>query len=253
MTKIAAIGLPTLLGVGLSVAGGLVNMSAQRSHANKQEAANRQWMAYQDAKTKQFEKRDAEEKARSRGELNENLDNSGIDARENVIANEEARLSDVFGGSDANLANITAEAVGAGQGGGQSKVFDKEMARQLGDASAEAKKRIQAMARTTAYGGGSMGGMGVTDMLRNVNSQAIIGGVNDNRRGNVGTLQKYQQVEPQQLVYKAPLAGQLLSAAGGLIGSGAFSGTAGAAANAAKTAADPWAGLRNITNPLGPG
>lgn len=239
MTKIAAIGLPALLGVGLSVAGSLVSMAAQRSHAKKQEAANRDWMAYQDAKSRQFEKRDERERAKAQGELNQNLENQDIDARNEIISEEESRLSDVFGGSDENLANVTANLVGSGQGGGQSQVFDQEMARQLGNASSEAKKRIQAMARTTAYGGGSMGGQGVQTMLNNLNTQTMLGGINDVRRGNTDILRRYQTVEPEVIPFEGSPLGSALSAFGGAVGGMNFGGGLGGLGGGTATVGVP--------------
>jgi hypothetical protein len=248
MTKVAALGAPALLGIGLSVAGSLVNMAAQRSHQKKQDQANRDWMAYQNQKSRQFDKRDAESRRQAQAELNENLDSSGLDARQNVIDEETSRLSDAFGASDENIANVTANLVGSGQGGGQSKVFDAEMARQLGNASSEAKKRIQAMAHSTAYGGGSMGGMGVTDMVRNMNTGANLGGINDTRRGNIDILRRYQTVEPEILQYRGSPLGSALGAVGGALAGGMGSGTTlGSLASTAGAAGDPWSGLRAAT------
>lgn len=233
MTKIAALGAPTLIGLGLSVAGSLASLAAQRSHVKKQEAANRAWMDYQRRKTDTFERQDEENRKKAQDALNENLDKSGIENREQVIADEETRLADVFG--ENNLANITAELVGSGQGGGTSQVFDNEMARQLGKATEDARQRIKAMARSTAYGGGSQGSMLMQDMLRNVDTQSILGGINDNRRGDIRTLRKYQEVEPEIFQYSGSPLASALSAAGSVVGGFGGGPMAGAVAPAASS------------------
>ena len=240
MTKVAAL-LPLLaggtgmaIGAGLLGGGTLLDMYGQKKHQKRQDLANQQWLDYQKKKTQQFDLREKENRERAQMALDENLAGSTQDARENVIDNESTRLADEF---TAGLPDIAGELTAGAQAPGTSKVFDDAFASSLSDATSSARRRLQALAKATAYGGGSMGGMGMTDALRGQDAATDIGGINTNRRGDIGTLGRYQSVSPEILEYEqspivpiSQIAGQFLlggggNALGGMFGPGSPTGT----------------------------
>ena len=228
MTKVAAIapviaGLsaPAALGIGLGLtgAGVLLNQHGQRQHNKRQEAANNRWVAFQNAQQDRFERMDEENRLQSQGLLDENLQ-----TQENVsdtIATETDRLTGEWAGN-----GPTAQEVFTSGQTGTSQEFDSAASSAIANATADARKRIQAMAQATAYGGGSMGSRGAVEADAFANAAGGIGGINTNRRGDLNSFSKYQQIEPEILEYKQSPLVPLLQVAGSFVGGGGASSLA---------------------------
>lgn len=221
MTKVAAIipavaGLsaPAALGIGaaLTAGGALLDSYGQRQHVARQNEANQRWVDFQRQQTQRFDEQDRALRAQSADALEGVLSQADQGSREAVIDAETERLTENFGAE--NLPQVADGIRGSGQGAGTSKVFDAEMARQLGNATRDARERIEALARATSYGGGSMGGMGMTDALNSATAAANIGAFGDQRRGNAGILQRYSTIEPEILTYEQSPLVPLLNTAG---------------------------------------
>ena len=253
---LAGISAPAALGIGAALTAGssLLSAHGQRQHAKRQEAANNQWLAYQNNKNRQFETREDANRKQAQAELDANLANADGESREEVIANESDRLAEDF---SSNLPEVADAIRGSGQDSGTSQVFDDALARSVGNATKEAKERMKAMATTMAYGSGSMGGMGMTDMLRNVDTSNTLSGINDQRRGDIGILQRYQQVQPEVLEYQQSPLVPIMNAAGSFfLGGGAQNLgkiLGGAAGPGMTTGTGLTVGTPNLLPPTSPG
>lgn len=262
---LAGISAPAALGIGAALTGGsaLLSRYGQNQHIKRQNEANDRWLAYQRDKTNRFEAKDRENRLKAEAALAENLDNSDGASRAATIAAEEERLADEF---TKNIPTTADEIRGSGQETGISQVFDEELARSVGNATKEAKDRMKALATATAYGSGSMGSMGMTDMLRNIGTSNTLSGINNNRRGDIGILQRYQTVEPEFLEYKESPLVPIMNAAGSFFlgggpqnlasmlgGGGAASSTVSASTPSTATGAGSalTSSLRPVARPWG--
>ena len=218
MSKVAAFA-PMLISAALSAAGAAINYAGQKSAQSKNEKSKREWLAYQNRQKRIAQQREDEERNRARGELAKVEEANTRDAREEVIEDETARLTEDWEGSVRPASFTTDEARGTGQEAGRSEVFDASLARELGDATEESRNRIRNLARATSYGSGTLGGMGMTlgDVFDNAATE--VGFINDRRRGNTNTLQRYQTVEPEMFEYTGSPLASALSMGGSLVGS----------------------------------
>ena len=216
MTKVAA--LPLIIGAGLAAGGTLLDARGRRQHQRRQDAATQNWLDYQDRKTKQFNQQEEANRELAQIALNKNLEGSTQDAREDVINTEANRLEGEF---TEGLPDLAGELTAGAQAPGTSQVFDEAMAAGLAETTKSVRERLAALAKATAYGGGSMGGMGVYDALRGQSAANEIVGINNNRRGDTNTLRRYQSVQPEILQYRQSPVVPLAKAAGNILLSGA--------------------------------
>lgn len=244
MTKILT---PAMLtGLALSAGSAVLNAYGQRQAQQAQDRANQRWLDYQQKQTDRFGKMERDRRDEAYAALNENLEGSTEEARREVIDAETERLTE---DQTADLPEIAQDTVASGQGPGISQVFDEALAGSLKDATTSAKDRIAAMARATAYGGGSRGGMGLNDLLSGRQAAQDIGFINDIRRGNTDILRRYQEVQPEVVTYQRSPLVDILGAAGQVAFGGGFDGIlgGGAAASGFTPTQSAW------TNPLSPG
>ena len=219
MTKVAALA-PALMAMSPAMAAGIglaatgvgtaLQYRDQRQHQKRQDAANNSWINFQNQKSAEFDAQDDRNRQLAQAELSRNLDQSGGDTRMETINAETDRLTEDY---TAGMPDISQEALTAG-GPDKSEIFDTALSNSVGNATAEARKRIQAMAKATAYGGGSMGSMGMNDMLRNQGTANAVGGINDGRMGDINTLRRYQSIQPEMLRFDQGAAAPILNAAG---------------------------------------
>jgi hypothetical protein len=244
MTKILS---PAMLaGLALTAGSTVLNAYGQRQAQQAQDQANQRWLDYQKKQTDRFSQMERDRRDEAYAALNENLEGSTEEARREVIDAETERLTE---DQTADLPEIAQDTVASGQGPGISQVFDEALAGSLKDATTSAKDRIAAMARATAYGGGSRGGMGLNDLLSGRQAAQDIGFVNDIRRGNTDILRRYQEVQPEVVTYQRSPLVDILGAAGQVAFGGGFDGVlgGGAAASGFTPTQSAW------TNPMTPG
>lgn len=242
MAKIAAL-MPLLASAALGAGSTLVERAGQKKFERDQEAANQRWLKYQRDKSAQFDQRETENKARADAAVNTNLAANTQENRQNVVDTEAARLGENF---TAGIPQFARDTLGNAQQPGESQVFDEAMAKGLADTTAQARQRIQALAKASAYGGGTQFGQGQTlgDVLGRAGED--VGFANDARSGNTRTLQRYQTVQPEVLEYKQSPMVPLLSAASSIVGgmdpsklSGMFGTGGGAVASSIRPLARP--------------
>jgi hypothetical protein len=235
--------------LALTAGASLINSAGQAKTARKQQQANEQWVAFQDAQKRRFEQREDENRDRAVEKLNENLEQGTGEARMQQIEDESARLTDQY---TEGLPDVASDLIANAQMPGRSEVFDEALASSLADATNSARERIKAMATATAYGSGSRGSMGLLESIRNADTATDIGAINQSREGDTNVLRRYQQIQPKQYEYRPSPLVPIMGAAGQIIAGsgGGLAGTlAGAAAAAPTTSLRPRARPANLMAP----
>lgn len=232
MSKIAALAPQLPASLALAGASTMIDAAGRRRVQKDQDAANQTWLDFQRRRKAIAAGEEEAGRAKATTAFSENLDANTQENRENLIDTEAARLEADYA---SGLPALSQEVIGSGQDAGRSEVFDTAMARSLAEATAEARKRIQGLARSSAYGGGTQYGQGqvLGDRFRDASED--IGFANDSRRGSAASLQRYQTVEPEMLEYKQSPLVPLLQAGSMVVGamdpsklSGLFGGAGGA-------------------------
>lgn len=214
MTKIAL--TPALLGsLALSVGASAINMAGQKKMQRQQEDANRTWLRFQDNKKRQHQATEDEERAKAKMALEGTLEQQTGEAMDQTIDTETDRLSEAF---TENLPNIADEVVAGAQAPGRDQVFDDAMAGSIAKATKDARERLAALARATAYGGGSMGGLGQSIADANSNASMDIGTANLFRNSNTENLQRWQTVSPEVFEFKQSPLVPLMQAGSMIVG-----------------------------------
>lgn len=215
MTKVAALAPTLLASLGMAAAATAIDAYGQRQVRKDQERANAAWLDYQRRNKARFEGMEESERANAEAAFRENLAMQDQGSREGIIDTEATRLEDIYGGG---LDDLSRDVLASGQDPGRSEVFDTAMASSLAEATAEARKRMQGLAKASAYGGGTQFGQG--QVLGGALQEAgtDIGFANTNRMGNTGTLQRYQTVQPEMFEYKQSPLVPLLQAGSMIVG-----------------------------------
>lgn len=215
MTKLAALTPALLTSVGLGLGAAAISGMGQRAHQKRQTAANNAWLDYQNRQKARFQGMEETNRTKAQEAANESLRLNTQDSREGIIDAEAARLEENYG---AGLPDIAQDTLGSAQDPGRSEVFDTAMARSLAKATEEARSRIKSLAKSSAYGGGTQFGMGQTLGDAYGDAATEIGFTNDQRRGDVNTLQRYQTVQPEILEYRESPLVPLLQAGSMIVG-----------------------------------
>lgn len=215
MTKIAALG-PALIGsLALGAGASVLSSMGQRAHTKRQNAANASWLDFQNRQKARFQGMEETNRVKAQEAAGENLRLNSQDSREGIIDEEAARLEESYG---AGLPDVARDTLASSQDPGRSEVFDTAMARSLAKATEEARSRIKSLAKSSAYGGGTQFGMGQTLNDAYGDAATEIGFTNDQRRGDVNTLQRYQTIQPEVLEYKESPLVPLLQAGSMIVG-----------------------------------
>lgn len=240
-TTAAAIGAGvSALGLGAQAYSSQRKNKAQEKLYNQQSRSNQQWEKYQNERRDHFAALEDQKRADAEARLDENLETQTEEAAQETVDTEAASLADAFAaGVPASPDDIRL----SGQDAGQSKVFDAELASKLSDATASAKDRIAAMAKATAYGGGSMGGLGLTTQLGNMDAATDINALNDERRGNLMSGSRYTTVSPMIHGYADPSGTAFLEGLGTL-------GTQVGGSMLGANIGDAFAGSAPATSPI---
>lgn len=243
MSKIAAIS-PALLGsLALGAGASLLTSSGLRATQRRNDAAKAAWLDYQNRNKARLEGREDANREKAQTAAGESLRMQSQASREGVIDAEAARLEENYG---AGLPDIARDTLASSQEAGRSEVFDTEMAKSLAKATAEARDRIKALAKSSAYGGGTQFGMGQTLNDAYGDAATEIGFVNDQRRGDIGILARHQQVQPEIFEYSPSPMVSLMQAGSAILGgmdpsslSGLFGAGGGAMASSIRPKARP--------------
>lgn len=207
---------PALIGsVALSAGASALNAKGMRDHQRRQEAANRSWLDFQERAKRDAQVVEDRERDNARAALDTNLDANTQENREAVINAETDRLEDVF---TETLESTADEVMAGAQAPGRDRVFDEAMAGSLAKATGEARERLKALARATAYGGGSQWGMGQMLSQAGADAAGDIGFTNLLRNDNTALLRQKQQRSPEMLEYEQPLAVPLMQAGAMILG-----------------------------------
>lgn len=215
MSKIALLGPQLLTSLALAGASTAIDAYGRNRVRRDQDRANAAWLDYQRRNKARFELMDEAERAKAQTAFMENLDAQGQESRERIIDTEASRLEDLYG---EGLDDLSQDVLAGAQDPGRSEVFDTAMAKSLADATAEARKRMQGLARASAYGGGTQFGQGqvLGEALQDAGTD--IGFANINRSGNTGILQRYQSVQPEMFEYEQSPLVPLLQAGSMIVG-----------------------------------
>lgn len=223
-----------LIAGAASIASAGIQQSQNEALAEKQQAANDQWVAYQ---TKiRREQAAAEDQARSAANQarEDTLQKVSPQNQQQEQLSEQQRLNTQLNapqGTTSDGTPIDPNTVGSstllsGQQTGNQQVQDS-MTKQLNQATAQARGRIAALATAQSYGG-SFGGLGNVVPQQFTQGGNYINMVNDIRQGNLKTYGVEQQVQP--LTYTSTggnMFGGLATALGGLAGKGISAGMTG--------------------------
>lgn len=216
MTKIAL--TPALLGgLALSAGSSVLDSYGRRQHQKRQDKANAEWLAFQNRAKQLAMEEEGQYRDVAKQALDENLDLNTQESRENIINTEADRLEGEFTGG---LEGIADKVMGGAQAPGRDAVFDTAMASELASATAEARKRLAALAKTTAYGGGSQWGQG--QMLSQGAERAAgdINFTNMYRQNVTDELRRKQERQPEMLEYEQSPLVPLMQAGSMIVGMG---------------------------------
>jgi len=126
--------------------------------------------------------------------------------------------------------------------------FKTDMAKKINEATTDARGRIARLARVSAYGDSSMG-------LGRQNQNALLGAgrgidmANNARQGSLAAFGTEKAIRPVEMTYSDPFADAFstaLQVGSAGLGKAYSDGSFSKRAPAAKTSADPWAGLRTF-------
>lgn len=205
------------LAVG-SLASAGMNYASQADLASQQNAANNEWLAYQnrirqEQNTQQEDLRKKAEAARQEG-LSK-LDPKG---QADAQAAEASRLNTAMtSGQPAQVtaSNVQDKMLSGQQSGGEN--FKSDLASRVNTATQAARKRIQALATIQSYGG-SQGGLQTQNQLGFMDTDNQLGLTNNERAGALKTYQVQQQVEPVHYAAGPSLFGGISNALAGIAG-----------------------------------
>lgn len=207
----------TALSAAASLGSAAIGASQAADLASKQEAANADWMAYQrkvraDEDTRQEDMRKKAEAARQ-GQV----DTLGVKNQQDMQTAEAARLAGNFNNGPTSFDSGT---IGDKLLSGQKLAgndYRQSVADRVSQASAEARKRITALANVQSYGN-SFGGLGTVNRENFANSDNAIGLQSNMRGGSLKTYGVEQSVEPVRYYAGQNTAGAVAGVLGSIAG-----------------------------------
>jgi hypothetical protein len=208
---------PTVLAIGSTVAGlagKAVDYFGQQSAADEQKKAYDDWAAQQAANRAKASALDEQNRQQADVARAQGLQDVSAESQKTAQQAEQDRLTSYLQGSQdsaaSNQSDTTPTAISdtrlSGQQGGDA-TFQSDLTSKLGEASADAKKRIAALAAVGSYGG-SYGGLDNTVAQAFQKSGEGIDLANDFRKGNLAVYNTEQAVNPLTYTYtKSPISG----------------------------------------------
>jgi hypothetical protein len=207
----------TAVGAVGSAANAMGQASAQRKQERNVGIWQQQQQKNRDAESaRQEQMRQEADAARRKG-----VQDISVADQQRRQAEEEAKLLPYLAGetaaSDAGVTSgdvplsVADTAMLSGQQAGDEG-FQKETAKKIGEATADARKRISAMAKVASYGG-TEGGLGTMNPILQAQAGAGIDAQNEFRRGSLGAFGLEQSVDPVQVQYQPSPLANIFSAA----------------------------------------
>ena len=214
MTKIAL--TPALIGsLALGAGAAAINYAGQRKMQKQQDRANEEWMQFQNLKKQQADTIEQAEREKAKIGLEETLAQQTGDAIDDTIDTETDRLSAAF---TEGLEGTADSMIAGAQAPGRDAVFDDAMAASLAKATGDARERLAALARASAYGGGTMGGLGQSLADANADAAMTIGNANLFRNSATENLRRWQTVQPEMFEFKQSPLVPIMQAGSALMG-----------------------------------
>jgi hypothetical protein len=216
-----------LISGGLAIAGGMKAASDQQAVVDAQNQANDQWVAYQ---TQIHQEQVAEEnKRRQLAETarQDTLTKTSPEAFKQIQETEQQRLNQFYlqPGPQAHDPNVTASMALSGQASDPSSISGSDLAKQVSNATSQARQRIAALATANSFGGSTYGA-GTEIPIRFAQGGNQINLEGNIRAADLSTYRNEQQVEPVHYTIGpgtqmfADMSKTLGGLAGSLIGSG---------------------------------
>jgi hypothetical protein len=215
VSKLAALGPAFWTSLALGAGASLATTAGLNATQRANDRAKSEWLNYQNRNKARLEGNETRGREAAQTAMQENLRMQGQDAREGVIDAETSRLEEMYGGG---LPDVARDTLASSQNPGGNEVFDTAMAKGLAKATSDARDRIKALAKSSAYGGGTQFGMGQTLNDSYGEAATDIGFLNDQRRGDIGTLLRHQQVQPEIFEYNKPAFVSLMEAGSAIAG-----------------------------------
>jgi hypothetical protein len=194
-----------------------IGMAQQQRAAKSQNNANQYWRDYQKRQKDAEDVRQEQLRHQAEGARAQTVDQMGQEEQLKAQGTEEGRLNEIYNqNSVQDQANPTETLLSGQETGGQ--LLKDDVASRLSQASADARKRIGALARINSYGG-SFGG------LQNRNNEIIgqgdqgINTANNMRQGSLSAFNIAKGVNPMQMPGSTDYASGIGSALAGIAGS----------------------------------
>jgi hypothetical protein len=224
-----------LIAGAVSLGAGAMQAQGQADMASKQQAANDQWVAYQQRIHQQQVTADEAARQQAENARQQTLQKVTPEAQQQTVTDEQKRLNTLYNEkspySQADQSNPASYATSGETTGPGSGSFMSNLTQKVNEASQLARQRISNLATAGAYGG-TFGGLSTTTPIAFQQGAQQIQLQNDIRQGNLKTYGVEQQVQP--LHYEMGSGTQALGGIAGALakiaGSGIGSGFAGSSA-----------------------
>jgi hypothetical protein len=220
-----------LISGAAAIAGGMKSAGDQQAVIDAQNQANAQWVAYQ---TQIHQEQVAEEnKRRQMAETarQDTLTKTSPEAYKQIQQTEQQRLNQFYlqPGPQTHDPNVTASMALSGQTSDPNTISGSDLAKQVSNATSQARQRIAALATANSFGGSTYGA-GTEMPIRYAQGGNIINLEGNIRNANLQTYRTEQQVEPIHYTIgpgtqaTADMSKALGGLAGSLVGSGISKG-----------------------------
>jgi hypothetical protein len=188
-----------LIAGAVSLGAGAMQAQGQADMASKQQAANDQWVAYQQRIHQQQVMSDEAAREKADQARQETLQKVSPQAQQQTVTDEQARLNTLYNQknpySKADQTDPSSYATSGEKTGPGSGSFMTNLTQKVNEASQLARQRISNLATAGAYGG-TFGGLATTTPIDFQQGAQQIQLQNDIRQGNLKTYGVEQQVQP---------------------------------------------------------
>ena len=219
--------LPTAAAIAGTVATGVglhAQHQAQRHQRMDQEKANRDWLAFQEDAQRRYQAVEDEERGKATEEALDFAKTGDIDTRMADIDTQTAELEQRY----APVATPTSDVLFQGQETGD-KGLNADLGKRLAEATAEARTRMQALARVGGFRGHMVGsGRELAD------ASARVGDINDVRAGSLNALERAQRIPLEQINYASTGLAEALTQIGPQVAGMGFGHMGGAPVDPSK-------------------
>lgn len=221
-----------LIAGAASLGAGAMQASAEADMQSKQQAANDQWVAYQNRIHQEQVTADEDARQKAEAARQQTLQKVTPQAQQQTVDTEAARLNTLYNQknpySSTDISNPSTEALSGETTGTGAAGFMGNLTQKVNQASSLARQRIQNLATAGAYGG-TFGGLATVDPINFQQGAQQIQLQSDIRQGNLKTYGVEQQVQPLKyaLTGGTSALGGIANALAGIAGKGIGYGAAG--------------------------